>query len=99
VKDDRTRGAPRLIQPARPPKSPAIAALLSLFLFGGAGQIWLGQWQKGTLLIVLCAALLWMTGGIWGWFLFGVGALDAHYVASKLRRGSAVREFEWFWSR
>ncbi len=99
MKDDRARGEPFLIQPAQPPKSPAVAALLSLVLFGGAGQLWLGQWKKGLCLIVLSAALLWITGGLWGWFLFVVGALDAHYVASKLRGGAPVREFEWFWSK
>ncbi len=87
------------IRPAQPPKSPLVAALLSLILFGGAGQIWLGQWQKGVLLIVLSAFLLWITGGLWGWFLFIVGALDAHRIASKLKYGEAVGLMEWFWSK
>ena len=92
MKPDRSAPAPNS-------KSPGLAALLSLVLFGGAGQIWLGQWKKGLLLCVLSAALLWITGGIWGWFLFIIGAIDAHYVASKLRAGANVREFEWFWSK
>ena len=87
------------VQPSQPPKSPAVAALLSLVLFGGAGQIWLGQWKKGLFLIALSAVLLWLTAGIWGWFLFPVGAIDAHYIGSKLRAGTPVREFEWFWSK
>ena len=35
------------IQPATPPKDPIIALVLSLFLFGGAGQIYLGQTDEG----------------------------------------------------
>jgi len=87
------------IQPKQPPKSPVVAALLSLIVFGGAGQIWLGQWKKGVLLIALSAFLLWITAGIWGWFLVIVGALDAHHIARKLRGGTAVGEMEWFWSK
>lgn len=84
------------IQPRTPPKSPAVAALLSLFLLGGAGQIWLGQWKKGVVLIAVTVGLLWLTAGIWGWFMFIVGALDAHQVAAKLKAGAPVGEWDWF---
>ena len=92
MKSDRTA-------PTRNSKSPAMAALLSLVLFGGAGQVWLGQWKKGLLLCVLSAVLLWITGGLWGWFMFIIGAIDAHYIGNRLRSGASVREFEWFWSK
>ncbi|MCA1553692.1 MAG: hypothetical protein LC737_04870 [Chloroflexi bacterium] len=88
-----------MIHPSLPPKSPRVATLLSLVLLGGGGQLWLGQWQKGIALIVLTALLLWVTAGVWGWFMFVIGALDAYRMAAKLRAGQSVRAMEWFWSK
>ena len=41
-----------MLLPTTSPKSPILAALLSFFFFGGAGQIYLGQAQKGTYLMM-----------------------------------------------
>jgi hypothetical protein len=81
------------------PKSsanPLLAALLSSLLFGGVGQIYLGQRKKGLVLIA---------GTLIGSFFFGLGAIigflgteDAYSIAQKLRKGEAVREWEFAWT-
>lgn len=71
-------------------KSPIVASLLSLFLFGGVGQIYLGQWKKGLALILVS-------------FFFGplyfltipLGASDAYGTAQKLKNGNPVGEWEF----
>ncbi len=73
-------------------KSPVVAALLSLFLFGGAGHIYLGQWKKGCVLILvtIISAVFWM-------YTFPViGAFDAYLAAKKLRNGGVLGELELF---
>ena len=37
------------IQPSDPPKNAILAAILSLILLGGVGQIYLGQTKKGAM--------------------------------------------------
>ena len=84
------------IEPSDPPKNPIIAALLSLILLGGVGQLYLGQNTKGIILIVV-----WVVG----WCTFGlvtavaaiVGAIDAYIIADKLQKGETVGEKQWFW--
>ncbi len=82
------------IQPSDPPKSPIIAALLSFFLFGGVGQLYLGQQKKGIILIVGTIVLSWVFG--LGCLIPILGAIDAYMIAEKLK-GQAVGDMQWFW--
>jgi TM2 domain-containing membrane protein YozV len=83
------------IQPSSPPKDPVIAAVLSLILAGGAGQIYLGQQKKGIILIV-AAVVLYCAFGI-GLIVNLIGAYDAYVIATKLKGGKAVGDMEFFW--
>lgn len=73
-------------------KSPVIAALLSFFFFGGAGQLYLGQVKKG-LAIMLCAFFL--NFMFLGFIISMFGAGDAYGTAEKLRDGDAVGEWDY----
>lgn len=84
------------IQPSNPPKDPIIAAILSLILLGGAGQIYLGQQKKGIILIVVWI-LGWCTGGIVTTIAALVGAYDAYVIGTKLKSGKPVGDMEFFW--
>lgn len=83
-----TTSQPVIIVPSN--KSPIVAGLLSLFLFGGVGQIYLGQWKKGLALIFAS-------------FFFGplylliipIGSSDAYGTAQKLKNGNPVGEWEF----
>ena len=82
------------IQPSNPPKDPIIAAVLSVLLLGGVGQIYLGQQKKGIILIV--ATLLLSCVGI-GVLIPFVGAYDAYVIGTKLKSGQTVGDMEFFW--
>jgi TM2 domain-containing membrane protein YozV len=82
------------IQPSDPPKNPIVAAILSLFLLGGVGQIYLGQTKKGIIIIV--ATLVLSCIGI-GVVIPIVGAIDAYMMADKLQKGEAIGDMQWFW--
>ncbi len=84
------------IQPSDPPKNPIIAAVLSLLLLGGVGQLYIGQQKKGIILIVawLVAWLLPCVGPI---IIGAVGAVDAYMMADKLQKGQPVGDMQWFW--
>ena len=82
------------VQPSNPPKDPIIAAVLSLVLFGGVGQIYLGQQKKGIIIIV--ASVLLACVGIGG-IIWLVGAYDAYVIGTKLKNGQAVGDMEFFW--
>jgi len=82
------------IQPSNPPKDPVIAAVLSLFLLGGVGQIYLGQQKKGIILIVT-SIVLYCIG--MGWVIQLVGAYDAYVIGNKLKAGQSVGDMEFFW--
>jgi TM2 domain-containing membrane protein YozV len=84
------------IQPANPPKDPILAAVLSLILLGGVGQLYLGQQKKGIVLIVLCIALY---CAALGWVVQLVGAYDAYVIGNKLKAGQPVGELEFFWGK
>lgn len=86
------------IQPSTPPKDPIVAALLSLILFGGVGQLYLGQQKKGWILIVVWV-LGWCTGGIVTTVAAIVGAIDAYKIAEKLKAGQPVGDMEFFWTK
>ena len=82
------------VQPATPPKDPIVALVLSLFLFGGAGQLYLGQQTKGIVLIVVTVILdCLVIGGL----LHVLGAIDAYQLATKLKNGQAVGDWQFFW--
>lgn len=74
-------------------KSPIVAALLSLFLFGGAGQIYLGQWKKGLALII--ASFLGLLLPLFFLIALSIGVSDAFNIASKMKKGNSVEEWEF----
>ena len=82
------------IQPPNPPKDPLIAAVLSLLLLGGVGQMYLGQTKKGIIIIVATVVLACI--GI-GFLVPFVGAYDAYVIGTKLKSGKAVGDMEFFW--
>ena len=82
------------IQPSNPPKDPIIAAVLSLILFGGVGQLYIGQQKKGIIIIV--ASILTACIGI-GFILWILGAIDAYVIADRLKQGKPVGDMEFFW--
>jgi TM2 domain-containing membrane protein YozV len=82
------------IQPSNPPKDPIIAAVLSLFLLGGVGQLYLGQQKKGIILIVASIVLYCLA---LGWVVQLLGAYDAYVIGTKLKNGQPVGDMEFFW--
>ena len=82
------------IQPSDPPKNAVVAALLSFFLFGGVGQLYLGQQKKGIILIVATLILVWV-GGL-GCIVPIIGAVDAYMMGDKLAKGP-IGDMQWFW--
>jgi TM2 domain-containing membrane protein YozV len=85
------------VQPANPPKDPVIALVLSLFLAGGAGQIYLGQTTKGIVIIVVSLVLSLCFGiGLIPWI---VGIIDAYQIGTMLKNGQSVGEWQFFWEK
>lgn len=82
------------IPPSTPPKDPVIAAVLSLILLGGVGQLYLGQQKKGIILIVACIVTYCV--GL-GWIVQILGAYDAYVIGNKLKGGKPVGDMEFFW--
>jgi TM2 domain-containing membrane protein YozV len=82
------------INPSDPPKNAILAAILSLLLLGGVGQIYLGQTKKGVILIV--ATLILSCVGI-GLIIPILGAIDAYMMADKLQKGETIGDMQWFW--
>jgi len=85
------------LQPTIEPsnKSPFGALVLSFILFGGVGQIYLGQWKKGIAFIV--TSILTVSIGI-GALTWLYGAIDAYAMAQKMKNGHSVREWEFGFS-
>ena len=83
------------IQPSTPPKNAIVAALLSFFLFGGVGHLYLGQQKKGIILIVGTIVLTAAAG--LGCLVPIVGAIDAYMMADKLQKGETIGDMQWFW--
>ena len=82
-------------------KSPLAAALLSFFLFGGVGQIYLGQTAKGAAFIgayVVCVCVLSFVGigVLLAPILSVVGAIDAYLIATRLQNGESVAAWKFF---
>jgi TM2 domain-containing membrane protein YozV len=84
------------IRPSDPPKNPFLAALLSLILLGGVGQIYLGQQKKGIIILITAFLLDFVCFGV---FIHILGALDAYTLADKLQKGQLVGDMEWFWEK
>jgi len=84
------------IQPSNPPKNSIVAAILSLLLLGGVGQLYIGQQKKGIILIVVWVLGL-CTGGILSLAVHVVGAIDAYMMAEKLQKGESIGDMQWFW--
>ncbi|HRV92368.1 MAG TPA: hypothetical protein P5526_09435 [Anaerolineae bacterium] len=82
------------IQPSNPPKNSIIAAILSLLLLGGVGQIYLGQTKKGIIIIV--ASIILSCVGI-GLVIPILGAVDAYMLSEKLKNGESIGDMQWFW--
>ena len=82
------------IQPSTPPKNPIIAAVLSLLLLGGVGQMYIGQMKKGIILIVATVVLSCIGIGV---VIPILGAVDAYMLADKLQKGEAIGDMQWFW--
>ena len=82
------------IQPSTPPKNPIIAAVLSLLLLGGVGQMYIGQMKKGVILIVGTVVLSCIGIGV---IIPVLGAVDAYMLADKLQKGEAIGDMQWFW--
>lgn len=84
-----------LVYPAKPPKSPGTAVLLSCLLSGG-GQIYLGQVTKGIVIILVALFL--------GVFSYGgltlainiLSMIDANAIGKKLLDGRPVGQWEFF---
>jgi TM2 domain-containing membrane protein YozV len=79
--------------PSEPPKSAAVATILSVIFAGGGGQIYLGQTTKGILIIVV--SLLLACLGI-GFITWAIGIVDAYFIAQKLSTGNPVKKMQFF---
>jgi TM2 domain-containing membrane protein YozV len=91
-----TQVTPRPVYTPPPPtnsKSPIGAALLSFFLLGGAGQIYLGQTGKGIAIIVvnLVASII---PGL-NLLVVGLAVADAYGTAQKINQGISVGDWEF----
>lgn len=84
------------IQPSNPPKNPILAAILSLLLLGGVGQLYLGQQKKGIILIVAWV-VTWLIPCVGPILVSILGAIDAYMIADKLQKGETVGDMQWFW--
>jgi len=75
--------------------NPIVAALLSFILFGGVGQIYVGQTAKGIAIIVATFFLIPFGIGLITWL---VGCIDAYVMADKKRKGERISDWQWFWN-
>ena len=64
-------------------KSPAVAIVLSLFLFAGSGTWYAGNASRGKKIVIIAAAFLIFTAGI-GYLIICIwSALDANKIAKQ----------------
>jgi TM2 domain-containing membrane protein YozV len=84
---------PGTINSSDSPKKTINAVLLSLFLAGGAGQIYLGQVKKGIIIIIVVLTTLCI--GL-GFILWIIGVIDAYLIAKKLESNKSVQQWEFF---
>jgi|GEM_PF-664073 len=68
------------------------------FILGGTGQIYLGQKEKGSLIIIITVIglILFIVPGI---MIVILGIIDAHEMAIRLRRGETIQKWEFFWHK
>ena len=83
------------IQPTSKKKKPAVAALLSV-MFGGGGQIYLGQVTKGIIVMALVYIGSFLIVGV---VLWPIAIYDAYILAKKIENGETIGEWEFFWSK
>ncbi|MDT5270139.1 MAG: hypothetical protein QOH49_2325 [Acidobacteriota bacterium] len=80
-------------------RSPLLAALLS-FLLIGMGQVYLGQVEKGLLMLgVVLALMMTVALGPLGLVILLFNVADAYLLALKLGDGRRLRKWEFFFSR
>ena len=64
-------------------KSPAVAIVLSLFLFAGSGTWYAGNASRGKKIVIIAIALLIFTAGI-GYIIIGIwSTFDANNTAKQ----------------
>ncbi len=64
-------------------KSPAVAIVLSLFLFAGSGTWYAGNASRGKKIVIIAVALLIFTAGI-GYLVISIwSALDANKITKQ----------------
>lgn len=81
------------------PKSPGLAALLS-FLLVGMGQVYLGQVEKGLMMLgVVLVLMLTVVLGPLGLLILLLNVLDAFLLAGRINKGRKVQKWEFFFSR
>jgi TM2 domain-containing membrane protein YozV len=83
-----------IIQPTYPPKNLIIATILSL-LFGGIGQVYLGQVKKGFIItaVYIVIGMITMIAPL----IALLSAFDAYIIAKRLKSGTSVGNMEFFW--
>lgn len=88
-------GSDDMVLPHNPPRDPTVMAILSLVV-PGLGQMVLGQTVKGIVLFVLFLGVglsTWCFGGV---AVAIVAIIDAYQIATKLKRGQAVGQWDFF---
>lgn len=79
-------------------KSPVLAALLS-FLLVGMGQVYIGQVEKGLVLLgAVLLLLLTVVPGAPGLLILLANVLDAFLLARRLARGERVGKWDFFFN-
>jgi len=66
-------------------------------LFGGAGQIHLGQTRKG--LLIICLAIPGLIAIVPGVIIIGLGIYDAYIIGQRLQSRAKVGDWEFFWHK
>lgn len=73
-----------------------IAVLLNFCCIFGFGQIYNGQAIKGVVLILISMVCAVLTSGVSILVTFPVGLIDAGMIASRIKRGERVSDWQWF---
>lgn len=84
------------IHPSASQISPLTAVLLSLCCPLGLGQFMLGQHAKGAAIFVFSVLIGSVTLAVGSYVIGVVIAMDAYAIASKLRQGRSVGQWEFF---